>query len=426
MSKKFFALILITIVILNITLTSCGTNESVDRIEYYTIEGSVSLFDCFIYEYNKFCGDDNKISVTEFSDEKELSNAISTEIMAGGGPDIISLSTMAYSSISFEKLLQQGTFADINSIIKNDSADNKFNFKNCNENIINACIYDDKQVLMPICYLPNILISSEEKKNSYINNQIIDYKTVVAINENLTEYSLFEYEDEYESLFYDYIDENVDLYTNTTSFDTEEFINIAKGIKNLINNTDEKEGLCTASDTFSLLSTCWNFIQKNDNGEVPVLLNKPSNDGRYTAEICEALAVNSNASDEKQQKILEFIKYILSEEVQNDFCGADTEKFDEASDTGMYYPVNKASFDKLFTTAKNVPYGENEEKIDSKLVERIEEAINKIDTYKIAMAYDYYNSNVINETVSEYLNDNLSDKDFVNQLKSKTEIYLEE
>lgn len=426
MSKRILSLICITATILNLTLASCDTKESADKIEYYTLEGSASLFDCFIDEYNKSCDVDNMIQVTEFSDEKALSNAVSTEIMAGGGPDIISLSTMAYSSISFEKLLQQGGFADIKTIINNDSSDNKINLNDYNEKAIKACNYDDKLVLMPISYMPNFLICSQDKADEYINNQSLDYKTVVSVNESLSKYSFFEYEDEYESLLYDYIDENVNLYNNTMSFDTEEFINTAKGIKNLMNNSDNKEGLCTSSDTFSLLSTCWNFIQKIDNGEVPVLLNKPTNDGEYTAEIREAVAVNGNTNAEKQQKILDFIKYIMSDDVQNDFSGAKTKKFDEATNTGLYYPVKKASFDKLFTTAKNVPYGENKEKINSKQIEQIEGAINKISSYKIAMAYDYYNGNVINETVSEFMNDNLSDKEFVNQLEAKTKIYLEE
>ena len=426
MPRKFFALILITIIMLNITLASCGTNESTDQINYYTLEGSASLIDSLIYEYNEYCGEDNKINVTEFSDEKALSNAISTEIMAGKGPDIISLNTLSYSSVSFDKLLQQGTFADINAIINNDSSDNKFNFENYNENIINACVFEGKLVLMPISYLPNVLISTEEKRNSYINNQSLDYKTVVSINEDLTEYSFFEYEDEYESLFYDYIDDNVDLYNNITSFNTDEFLNTAKGVKSIMINTYDKESLCTSSDTFSLLFTCENFMQKINNGETPILLNNPSNDGEYTADICEAVAVNSNTSEKKQQKILEFIKYILSDTVQNDFCGADTEKLDDSLYSGMYYPVNKAAFDKLFSTAKELLYTENETKIDYKLVKYIQETINKIDNYQISMTYDYYNNNVINDTVSKYLNDNLSEEEFVNQLKSKTEIYLEE
>lgn len=435
MHRRFFALVLITLVILNVTLTSCGTNASVDQIDYYTIEGSVSLIDLLIYQYNKSCGVDNKINVTTFSDEKELSNAISTEIMAGKGPDIISLSTLSSSSVSFDKLLQQGVFADINEVINADVNKDKLNFTDYCEAAMNAGVYENKRIIIPVSYVPNMLISSEEKSSSYVINNNLTYDEIISINSVLSDkdnLSLFEYEDEYESLFFDFIDENVNINNNTNNFDSQEFIDTAKELKKIICDMNEKEqsenytGLFTASETFNLLFTCENFANKINENENPILFNKPTMKGDFTADIYDAIAINNNSSDSKKQEVLNFIKYALSEAVQNDFCGANVKDFDVNTYTGLYYPVNNNSLNKIFTTANQLNYSEKDIKIDTSVLEYISKTIRNINIFNIATSYDYYNNNVINDVVSKYVSGDITEKQFIKEIQGKTQLYLNE
>ncbi len=49
---------------------------------------------------------------------------MSTEIMAGEGPDIISLN----QNLPFEKLIENEAFFDINSLINNDETKDKIEF----------------------------------------------------------------------------------------------------------------------------------------------------------------------------------------------------------------------------------------------------------------------------------------------------------
>lgn len=437
MYRKPLTVLLMLLIVINLFFTSCSYNSDTEQIKYYTIAGSVNLVDILVYKYNETSGlsENEKIKIIEFDDQNTLSNVMSSEIMAGEGPDLLSLATLSYGNTSINKLLQQGIFADINAVIDADMNKNKIDFTDYCEAAMNAGVYENKRIIIPLSYVPNILISSEGKCSSYINNDNLTYDEIISINQTLSDednVSLFEYEDEYESLFLDFIDENLNINDNTHNFDSHEFIETVKNLKEIILNMNKNEqssnntGLFTASETFNLLFTCENLVNKININEKPVLFNKPTMKGDFTADIYDAIAINNNSNDSKKQKVLKFIEYALSEEVQNDFCGANTKDFDINSYTGLYYPVNNNSLNKIFTTASQLNYSEKGIKIDTSVLDYISKTIRNINVFNIATSYDYYNNHVINDIVFEYLNGNLSDESFIYQLKSKTSIYIEE
>ncbi len=72
-----------------------------------------------IQKYNNYClkklDESYQIEIVEFDSEDTMLTKISTEIMAGKGPDIISLN----QKLPFEKLIDNGSFADIDELLRN-------------------------------------------------------------------------------------------------------------------------------------------------------------------------------------------------------------------------------------------------------------------------------------------------------------------
>ena len=116
---------------------------------------------CDIIErYNKYCtkhyDESYQIEIVEFDSEDTMLTKISTEIMAGKGPDIISLN----QKLPFEKLIDNGSFADIDELAELYKSD--IDFDDYNSTIMDCGIYNGKRYIIPIAYCPNILITTQE------------------------------------------------------------------------------------------------------------------------------------------------------------------------------------------------------------------------------------------------------------------------
>lgn len=119
--KKFIKeSILIILLVLSVFIyVGCEADKKEENtITYYHYEPQVSTVSSFIYDYNKKFGNtDYKINVVEFDDMKEMASRLSTEIMAGEGPDIITSAELEMLSSSIEKLIKQKTFANLDDIL---------------------------------------------------------------------------------------------------------------------------------------------------------------------------------------------------------------------------------------------------------------------------------------------------------------------
>ena len=77
-----------------IIITSLKNNSEQNHLVYYTLNDEDSL-SWIIEKYNKYCINSNnpsfQVEIVKFDSEQEMSTQISTEIMAGSGPDIISI-----------------------------------------------------------------------------------------------------------------------------------------------------------------------------------------------------------------------------------------------------------------------------------------------------------------------------------------------
>jgi maltose-binding protein MalE len=167
--KKVFSnsIILAILCAMLLSLTSCDEYKikSNEKLKYYTINNEDSVCVELIQKYNNYClknlDESYQIEIVEFDSEDTMLTKISTEIMAGKGPDIISLN----QKLPFEKLIDNGSFADIDELAELYKSD--IDFDDYNSTIMDCGIYNGKRYIIPIAYCPNILITTQEILDKY-------------------------------------------------------------------------------------------------------------------------------------------------------------------------------------------------------------------------------------------------------------------
>ncbi len=418
----------------------CEANkEDEDTITYYHYEPQVSTVSLLVLDYNKKYGNtDYKINVVEFDNIEKMASQLTTELMAGKGPDIISLGELEILSSSTEKLIKQGVFANIDDIISDSSRKDKLELSDYNSDIFDAGVYDGKRYFIPVAYEPQILLSSSNKLSKYLNNQEtkLTYNNITKLSDNILNgnknQGLFYGIEDYKNVFLGLIDEQVDFYSQKYDFDSDDFMKSMISLKKLY-SSNEKNGdnvvsMFSTTGQFELFSLYDEIVMIDNDGDKPLITNVPNQDGVPIGMIADAVFINNNSDDSKKQKVLNFIEYALSEEVQNDFCGANIKKYEPGTSWGIgwNYPVNNQSYKDLFNKAQEVKYINNTTNISETDFIYAKAYIDNIKSYKLYGLYDYYNTEVIGDTVNKFLTDEIDENKFIKELKSKTEIYLKE
>lgn len=438
--KKFVSILLAVVLIFSVlTCVGCEADKKEENtITYYHYEPQVSTVSSLIYDYNKKFGNtDYKINVVEFDAMKEMASRLSTEIMAGKGPDIITSGELEMLSSSTEKLIKQGTFANLDDIFDDDSSDDKLDLSDYNSNILNAGVYEGKRYYLPVVFEPQILLTSSVEFSKYSDDNAeskLTYDGVVTLNNNIlkdrTNNRFFYDSEDYKRILLNYIDEHVDLYSQKCNFDSENFMESITSLKEFCNSnenkTDEIVPIFSVSGQYELFALYDEIAAIDNDGDKPLITNMPNQDGAPIGKIMDAIFINNN-SDNKQ-KILKFIKYALSEKVQSDYCGANIEEYLPTTSygSGWEYPVNNESYSKLFDKAKEVKYINNTANISEANFMYAKDYVDNIKSYRLYGLYNYYNTEVIGDIVDKFLSDEIDENKFIKELKSKTEIYLDE
>lgn len=422
------------------SLASCAKNKSdeSDKLKYYCTFDNI--FTEMIEKYNKYClknyDESYQIEIIKFENESDMTTKISTEIMTGGGPDIVSLD----QKLPFEKLIDNNSFADIDEMMKQYDCD--LDFRNYNPTVMNCGVYNGKRFVIPIFYSPNIFITTQEILGDYnFSGGILDFEKLWSgVEKNNSEYSLFGDKKLNSRLMYYFINQYVDFQNKEFDFKSQEFSNeldfIYKLLKN--DNTDENvyysvvgNDVCMFSTPQSMfggsiqsMSSCCYYI--NSSGKTPVIV--PNYNKTYEAYVQCGFAVNDKSN--KKDKILAFAEYVLSEDVQKYWCGISENK--EFGGTNVLaLPVNNVAFEDSITYAEQNNNDEESLDIaDTKMLKDYLEIINNIDDCMIYNYADYeetyYNSSVIGEIVNKYLAGDISKELFISQITSATEFYLTE
>ena len=456
--KKYFISIFLIFLIIIFSLSGCsaGVNSTTSdkKLTYYTLNDEDSL-SWIIEKYNKYCINSNnpsfQIEVVKFNSEQEMSTQLSTEIMAGDGPDIISLD----QPLPFEKLIENHAFADVDKLI--NTYGSNIDFNDYNTKVMESGIVNRKRYFVPFFYCPNIFISTQEKLKEYdLNFSDFSYKELSKqLSQEKVSCSLFGNESDNYSFLYSFIDSYVNFDNKTTNFNTNSFLKNIDYIKKLINNDNTNENvyynLYNLENNGCILSTpkllfggtiggvktaYYNIFLQN---KIPAILPNFSYENKITAYVECGIAINQNS--DKKDKALRFIEYCLSEDVQEYWCGSRSDKgFSGTNEISL--PVNNKAFDYAVEveTGEEWDYNEDgefdeEEKEFSENVDSIfwKDYLGIIDDISGCTLYNYknlkttyYNSTVIGDIVDKYLNGDISKEKFIRQLSAATEIYLTE
>ena len=456
MKNKIAIILTLQFIITVFVFSGCGesTASSNSSKLTYCAYNEDAICD-IIKRYNKYCtkhyDESYQIEIVKFESQEEMNIKISTEVMSGGGPDIISLD----QPLPFEKLIENHAFADVDELI--NTYGSNIDFNDYNTKVMESGIVNRKRYFVPFFYCPNIFISTQEKLKEYdLNFSDFSYKELSRqLSQEKVSCSLFGNESDNYSLLYSFIDSYVNFDNKTTNFDTNSFLENIDYIKKLINNDNTNENvyydLYNSENNGCILSTprllfggtiggiktaYYNIFLQN---KTPAILPNFSYENKITAYVECGIAINQNS--DKKDKALRFIEYCLSEDVQEYWCGSRSDKgFSGTNEISL--PVNNKAFDYAVEveTGEEWDYNEDgefdeEEKEFSENVDSIfwKDYLGIIDDISGCTLYNYknlkityYNSSVIGDIVDKYLKGDFSKDKFIRQLSAATEIYLTE
>ena len=454
--KKFIAVVLTLLLILNLPACSDNTDETESNdLTFYCVKDTYDDLAYIIKRYNKECTGnsttENKIEIVEFDSEQQMYEKMSTEIMAGGGPDILSL----YQTLPFEKLIENNAFADINEIAENDTSKDKINFDEYNSVIMNAGVFNKNRYIVPAFYRPDIMLSGEKTLKKFnITTEQGTTLTYSNINEVFKDYFenpdgySFIYDDDflwfrypYEFLF-DYIISCVDFEKKQTSFDTDEFKTNIDSLEKIIENSNNKHYIYDETDSeckviFDDFSDELQVTEAQEFGRgifesnpKPVIFNGLVNSSEtYSANIEVGVAINANS--ENKEKAYMFIKYLLSEDSQEYYCGDKTGSIYRGT-SSITLPVRNEAYEHHLNLALEITdddgliIGKDKDFNEfAKAYIQIIDNINQVSLYSHSQL-SYYSKNVIGDIVNSYLDGRINKGKLILQLTNATEMYLNE
>lgn len=442
MKNKIAIILTLQFIITVFAFSGCGESTASSNSSKLTYCAYYEDAICdIIKRYNKYCtkhyDESYQIEIVEFESQEEMKLKMSTEIMAGEGPDIFSLS----QKLPFEKLTDSKTIADVNELISEFSYD--IGIDNCNSKIMDAGVIDGKRYFIPLFYSPDVFITTEETLNKYnLTSSEFSFKALSEkLSKNKKEYSLFGSADDNIAFFYSFLDQYIDFNSGNTEFNSDKFSEDLDSIYSLIKNdtTDENVNyflyeninngasiLYKEMPAFSIIVKTYSCLKYL--GSTPVFVNNYNmDDDSISASIDVGIAVNDNCKN--KEKLQPFIKYCLSCDVQKNM-----------SEECMYLPVNSDAMEKCIDSIDEaIDFGDlivsDKEKA---IVETAQSAairdykyiinnITKCNLYGFNYLSDtYFNSSVISDIVDKYLNGDISNEKFIRQLTAATEIYLKE
>lgn len=455
--KKLLALLLAIILILCPVLTSCTVTNSADadgKLTFYCVgEYGDELYE-FIKKYNKYCAVndffEDSVEFVYFENSNEMNSVLATELMAGGGPDILSLT----QTFPFEKLVRNNSLADINEILSANGSN--LNFDDYNKLVMDSGVFDGKRYILPLYYRPNVLYTTEERLNKLgVDPDTADFNSITdeLKNSNQDMYLINPYSSD--SFYYSFIRQYIDFESGTTDFESEEFRTLAEEYKNLIlkggtyaelsqyeyNDSETHSDYLFSSNERSyyggsLVEFAYTYLNASADGVTPRLYPNFSRSGEVTACIEVGFAINANCT--KTDKAAKFIEYLLSESSQGYFSGAR----DDSSSTGLALPVKNSVFDNAVKEALDYQWyywGQDElteediEFIEQKNKALTEEYLPLIESITSCNLYGYVSQleshlyqNVIGDIVNDYLGGKITTNKFVSRLTSAVKIYMYE
>ncbi|MBQ3265471.1 MAG: carbohydrate ABC transporter substrate-binding protein [Ruminococcus sp.] len=465
--KRFLCLFLILLTVA--FCCGCGGDESEDSEQltyYYTAEYQDDMVNT-IQRYNRWCSshstEDMKIKLIEFDNYETMSQRLNIEVMSGGGPDLFS----NYMDLPFEKLMQGGTFRDLNELIENDTAEDKIDLSAYNQTIMDAGMYDGKRYFAPVFYRIHTLVGEREDLEQFgMPTEQGYHLTFDNMDEVFAEYlenpgDLRFMNDDVrvggvnaETVIFQLVNAQSDFENNSVSFeegfqDKLELLSqlrehsVFSGDGTEAESAEEKPVLFHPVVSFSnpiwmermmnLLSGEFDdsfpegFVYEPEVREPVMYTCFEDDESTYTASIVDAVFVN--AKTKKDDKVLAFLKYVLGEHLQNLYAGTD-EEYWSGGDGMDCLPVLNTAFDHCVRDAHKIIdyYGielrtkDELSPITQALIEHIEN-VNSVVLY-FDLYHSNYDKNVAIPILQEYWDGKIDAQKCEDNLASATKIYI--
>ena len=313
----------------------------------------------------------------------------------------------------------------------------KINLDDYNVNILNAGVYDNDLYIIPLFYGVDVLVSTEERLKNFdikenngfsltysnfsdvFKNYFSNDEGYSFVSNELSDFLWFDYPMQ---LFCRFLNSYVDFENKAVYFDTDEFKDNLDVMMQMLtisqkNNTNELFDGLYINRSFPLMAGNYSYYQSIN--ETPVVFRGlTKNKDVNSAHIQAGYAINNNT--QLKEQALAFIKYTLSDEIQE--IGA-------TASGSLSFPVNISVYDNAKLVAGSRTDDNNKIiGIDNDFMKAyidIADNVNACTLYR-DVSHSYYNDNVIGEIVDNYINKGISKDKFIRQLSAATEIYLTE
>jgi multiple sugar transport system substrate-binding protein len=263
-------------------------------------------------------------------DLEKYTSTVNTEIMSGKGSDILMLQDLPY-----EKYAEKGLLQDFNSLMENDKSFNKEDYY---KNVLDAINVNGKNYGMPLGFDLNLLSANKSIlessgvtiKDNWTWQDFEEIAAKVAGGEGADKKYALSNTSESEltgSMVMSSYDKFVDSKAKEVKFDSKEFIDLLTTAKKMVDNglvNTEKAGK-NIIDLTSRGSSVFNIenigmpmelsIAKMGFGNAADFYNAPGTEGGYSFGSNSILGINSKSKYTKEA--WDFIKYLMSEEVQS-------------------------------------------------------------------------------------------------------------
>lgn len=371
--------------------------------------------------------------------QEDFRKITGTELMAGQGPDIIDV-----MGLPLKNYMDKNVLADLSDLMKNDKA---FDANGYLTNILDACKYKDKLCIMPVNFTFTLMAANKgmmDREKISFDSTKWTWEDFISIAEKITKHKSKDGKTEqyalpktsaseiFGYLFNDEITRFIDTENKTSKFDSKEFIDILKTAKDIYD-----KGYCspeldiTALYKFTdpgsigfmscFLMTYQSVIQQQAlfNGEIQ-LLDMPSmtGTGGSNKSFTPGSAFAINNSSKSKAEAWEFMKYLISEEVQ--------------SNPEMYsFPINKAALKQKAKTelAENYMYksfqtqGREVKALTQADVDQMDKLISQL---KVMPYMDTQALEIVFESITGFLSGKGSAEETAKQVQNKVNIYLNE
>lgn len=383
---------------------------------------------------------DIKINVNLYPDlsESQYSEKLNSELMAGKGPDILYIRPWDHRRIYIEK----GILVNLDEMIEKDK---EFNIEDYNTHIIDNAGYNGELYIMPINYnIFYIFVLNEkllEEKGITVGDDLT-WKDIYALSKELNEnskeqiYVLPKIDDYmlYDWLVWQDLDYYFDLNKKEAKFNSKEFIEALE----LLKATKEDNVMHPDLSWYDIADKklygesvknivmvpgqthAYHYIQSH--GAIFDAFNAISAPkGEYTGNrlyFSDFLAINSNSKH--KEAVWEFIKFMLSEEIQTIDDFALQRNFhinNNASKKQIDITIFEEQEENKQYLIRNNQYFATEEDI-----EKLNKIIGNLNKPYISEPFD----SIIYDEVQLFLDGEKTAEDVAKLLQNKAEIYLHE